>query len=178
MRRVRAFVRRLVRWWRAADTATRDAGRAWYRTARRTAKRLARAHGCTLQTAAGVIAVLSPRLQWARNVTAAAEVLEGRSRVPGVFRASLAKARRIAAGERPEDVLSGPKVRAFYAALLGDLDAAVVDVWIARAAGIEDAPTDREYAQVAEALRMGAREVGEPTAVFQATTWVAIRGRA
>lgn len=178
MRAIRAFARRLVAWWRAADDVARSAGVTWYRAARKTARRLARARGCTLARAAGVIAALSPRLTWSYNVIAADAVLARVARVPGVFRANLAKGRAIAAGAAPLSVLSGPKVRAFYAALMGSPDAAVVDVWIARAAGIEGALTPKQYAQVAQALRMGADEVGQTTSAFQAATWVSIRGRA
>lgn len=178
MRLIRTLARRLVAWWRAADKAARTAGVQWYREARRIARRLARTHGTTVATAAGVIAALSPRLTWSYNVIAADAMLAKVPKVPGVFEASKAKAHRIIAGERPLDVLRGPKVRAFYRALMGDRDAAVVDVWTARAAGVQDAPNEREYAQVAQALRMGADEVGVSTSELQAAVWVAIRGRA
>lgn len=179
MRTVRRLARRLVALWHAADKAVRTAGVQWYRDARATARRLARAHGCSLATAAGVIAALSPRLTWAYNVVAADLVLGAAERVPGVFRANLAKSRAIAEGARPLTVLSGPKVRAFYRALMGDTSAAVVDVWTARAAGVDpEGLSPQLYAQVARALRMGADEVGTTTTSLQAVAWVAVRGRA
>lgn len=136
-------------------------------------------HGCSAATAAGVIAALSPRLTWSYNVIAAEAVLAKAERVPGVFRANLVKARAIAEGARPLTVLSGPKVRAFYRALCGDSSAAVVDVWTARAAGLDQtALTPTMYDQVARALRMGADEVGTTTSSMQAVAWVAVRGRA
>ena len=179
MRTVRRLARKLVALWHAADRAVRTAGVEWYRTARVTARRLARVHGCTQATAAGVIAALSPRLTWSYNVIAADAVLGMAERVPGVFRANLAKARAIANGARPLVVLSGPKVRAFYRALMGDSSAAVVDVWTARAAGVDpEGLSPKLYEQVARALRMGADEVGTTTSAFQAVAWVAVRGRA
>lgn len=178
MRLVRRFARRLVALWRAADRAVRTAGVQWYRRARATARRLARQHGCTLATASGVIAALSPRLGWTYNVLAADLVLGAAERVPGVFQASLAKARAIADGARPLLVLRGPKVRAFYRALMGDESAAVVDVWTARAAGVDGDVSPKTYAAIANALRMGANEVGTTTARLQAVAWVAVRGRA
>jgi hypothetical protein len=48
--------------------------------------------------------------------------------------ANRAKAWRIACGEDPDAVLSGPKVRAFFANIMGDVDAVTIDVWAARAA--------------------------------------------
>lgn len=179
MRLVRRFARRLVALWRAADRASRTAGVQWYRAARATARRLARAHHCTPATAAGVIAALSPRLTWKYNVLAADLVLGQAEHVPGVFRASLAKGRAIADGARPLSVLSGPKVRAFYRALMGDEDAAVVDVWTARAAELDAAElSPKMYDAIAHALRMGADEVGTTTSRLQAVAWVAVRGRA
>jgi hypothetical protein len=179
MRKIRRFARRLVALWHAADSAARTAGVQWYRAARAMARKLGRMHGCSAATAAGVIAALSPRLTWSYNVIAAEAVLAKAERVPGVFRANLAKARAIAAGARPLTVLSGPKVRAFYRALCGDSSAAVVDVWTARAAGVDPQGLSPQlYAQVARALKLGADEVGTTTSAFQAVAWVAVRGRA
>jgi hypothetical protein len=179
MRTVRRLAARFVALWRAADRAVRTAGVQWYRNARRICRDLARRHGVSESCAAGVVAALSPRLGWTYNVLAADLVLARAERVPGVFKASLVKARRILAGGRPLQVLSGPKVRAFYRALKGDESAAVVDVWTARAAGLSpEHLTAKLYAAVAHALKMGADEVGTTTARMQATAWVAVRGRA
>lgn len=75
-------------------------------------------------------------------------------------------------------VLSGPKVRAFYRALMGDRDAAVVDVWVARAAGWTRELKQRGYDVVARALVAAARLARVSVARFQAVVWVAVRGRA
>lgn len=179
MRVIRRLARKLVALWHAADAAARTAGVQWYRAARAMARKLGRQHNVTTATAAGVIAALSPRLTWSYNVVAANLVLGQAERVPGVFRANLAKARAIANGARPLSVLSGPKVRAFYRALCGDESAAVVDVWTARAAGVNpEGLSPQLYDQVARALKMGADEVGTTTSAFQAVAWVAVRGRA
>lgn len=178
MRRVRSLAARLAGHWHASDRATRRAGVRWYRDARDTARAMARAAGVTHATAAGVIAAISPRLHWRHNVNAARTLLLG-GEPTGVFRASLAKARRIMAGERPLTVLSGRKVRAFYRALMGDESAAVVDVWTARAAGLDPKDlTPRQYDLVAAALTMAARDLGTTTARLQAVAWVHVRGRA
>lgn len=171
------MVRRLLEHWSQADRNARTQGRQWYALARRTCAGMAREHGVSLATACGVVAALSPRLQWGPNVRAARAVCAGV--VPsGVFRTSLAKAQRIRNGERPLSVLSGPKVRAFYRALMGDASAAVVDVWVARAAGWARELKDRAYAIVAGALAAAARVARVPVAAFQAVVWVAVRGRA
>jgi hypothetical protein len=87
------------------------------------------------------------------------------------------KAWRIAHHQRPEAVLSGPKVRAFWRAIAGDRDAAVIDVWMLRAMGI-DTPTisPAQYERCAEALRAAARRVRVPVRDFQATVWMQVRG--
>ncbi len=177
MRRIRAMARRLVRVYRAATEAIRAAGRKWYRLARVVAWGMARECGVTMRTAAGVIAALSPRLQWVTNVKAARAMLAGKD-PRGVFRASKAKARRIIAGESPESVLRSPKVMAFFDALTGNDDAAVVDVWTARAAGLDGPVTDAQYREVALALRAASIETGERVAQLQAIAWVQVRGRA
>lgn len=178
MRRIRRLAARLVAHWVTASKAVRRQGTAWYREAGRVTRAIARQHGVTARRVAGVIAALSPRLTWAVNVRAARAVLAGK--VPaGVFRASLHKAQRIAAGERPLKVLGGPKVRAFYRALLGDESSAVVDVWTARAAGLSgDALRPGEYEQVSAALALGARQMRTTTTRLQAVAWVAVRGKA
>ena len=179
VRVVRRLAARLVALWHAADHAVRTAGVLWYRTARATVRRLARQNGTTQATAAGVVAALSPRLSWTYNVRAAEALLGSADHIPGVFRANLAKAQSIADGARPLTVLSGPKVRAFYRALMGDTSAAVVDVWTARAAGVNPAGlSPKLYDQVARALKLGADEVGTTTSSLQAVAWVSVRGRA
>ncbi len=177
MRRIRRFAAQLVRHWQSATRATRAAGSGWYRKAGKVTRAIARECGVSNATAAGVIAALSPRVQWVYNVKAARLLLSGVT--PACFRQSLAKANRIAAGERPLKVLSGPKVRAFYRALMGDQSAAVVDVWTARAAGLSgDFLSAREYSDVAAALQIGATECNTTVSTLQAVAWVQVRGRA
>lgn len=173
------MMQRLVAHFEEADVDTKALGGQWYRESRRTARKLAAKHGVTLSVAAGVIAALSPRLRWASNV-ACADGLLGGEEVTGVFGQSLAKGRRIIAGERPLSVLGGPKVRAFYAAIMGDEDAAVVDVWMFRAAGVpaEQISKAGVYDMVADALRAGSAYIGIGTANFQAVIWTQVRGGA
>lgn len=178
MRRVRQLAERLLSVFRSANRATRREGATWYADAARTARAMARQYGVSNATAAGVIAAISPRLTWKYNVRAAGMLLARQAHVPGVFKASLAKARRILDGERPLKVLSGPKVRAFYRALMGDESAAVVDVWTARAAGISPEQASRQYDDVATALTLAALAARTTVARLQATAWVQVRGRA
>jgi hypothetical protein len=167
----------------------------WYGVARRAADALAGEYGVSLSTAAGVIAALSPRVSWRDNLRGAERVLhraafpelfgeggelEGLGRpVPG-YGANRRKAERIAAGERPLSVLGGDKVRAFYRAIMGDQDAAVIDVWMLRAVGEPERKSVRgpKYEAVARALRAAADAAGVNTAPFQAVIWTVVRGGA
>lgn len=152
-------------------------GAVWYRESRREARRLSREHGVPLSRAAGVIAALSPRVRWSENVRLADDALAGR-RV-GALKTSVRKAERIVNGARPLDVLKGPKTRAFYRAIMGSEDAAVVDVWMLRAAGWPtDAVTPKQYERVADALRAAAMDADVATATMQATVWTEVRGKA
>lgn len=174
----------ILAWYDGSEQQNRDAAE-WYGRGRAHVRRLARDYGVTESTAAGVIAALSPRIQWAVNLRAAESVLEHAAigiritmPVVGGFGANRDKAWRIALGERPLSVLGGLKVRAFYRNLMGQLDHVTVDVWAARAAGIEHVSiTAAEYMMVAEAYTVAAQRRNVRPAEMQAVVWVAIRGR-
>lgn len=169
---------------RLGQTMTEDqveAGIAWYPNARREARRIARVSGLTLHRAAGIIAVLSPRRTWSTNIQFAEEAALGNPK--GLF---ADRAEAIVQGARPLDVLSGPKVRAFYRNILGDTEAITVDCWTHRAAAGDPAMhADRSssllrsrYGKVAQAFRDVAPEFGLLPSQFQAAIWITIRGEA
>lgn len=142
--------------------------------------------------AAGVIAALSPRCHWRTNLVWAASVIEAAetgSECPAVhMRAMRAQAWRIANGEHPLDVLNGPKVRAFFANITGDLERVTVDVWAARAAegdtvpkdrhGVDIAPSGRRYALLERAYQEAAKVLDISPRACQAAVWVHVRGAA
>ncbi len=186
-------VRRLLSWY-AKGIATGSSGVDWYRDASLTASGLSRSYRVSRATACGVIAALSPRMQWAVNVRAASRVLaalrSGAVAPPSVGMSRfVALAWRIANGEQPLRVLQGPKVRSFYRNLMGDLSHVTVDVWALRALGWPGygmvrgstgykGLTTSEYAKASAQYRTAAVEAGVAPAVFQAVVWTAIRGRA
>jgi hypothetical protein len=154
-----------------------EAGRAWYPEAWRVCRRLAREHGSTPRVAAGVIAALSPRERWWVNVRNAGACLAGGK--PGALSRSVAQAEAIRDGGRPLDVLTGPKTRAFYRAIVGDRDAICVDTWAALAAGWERGPkTAREYAILESAYATTAAYFREAPRDLQAAIWCHVRGSA
>ena len=169
--------------YRASSSLERELGASWYGDARETAHRLAAEYGATLDTAAGIIAALSPRQTWSGNVRAAETLLAAYAlglELPAVgLRRNAAKAWRIAAGEDPDAVLSGPKVRSFFRNILGDPDAVTVDTWAARVAGETRATfTPAQYGRLAAAYRAAAAALGLAPAIVQATTWIHVRGAA
>ena len=90
--------------WRATASAEDiDRGRDWYPMARSVARQLAARYGVGIDTAAGVIAALSPRCSWSANMAAAEAVLREHADgvtlppLPGVYGGNIRKARNIAA---------------------------------------------------------------------------------
>ena len=74
--------------------------------------------------------------------------------------------------------LNGPKTNAFARAIAGDVDAVVIDVWMARAAGVKDSPSKGEYTMCADAVRTIAAETGLSPRTVQALIWIVVRGGA
>lgn len=170
------YLARFIEAYRFADESQLALGRSWYSDARTTARAIARETGRTLHTVAGVIAALSPRAHWKTNVAWAAQSCRT-GRAVGGLKMCVRKAQAILSGLSPLKALQGNKVRAFYRALVGDTMAAVVDIWIGRAAGLDDdSDIKREYGSIARALVLGAAFVGVSVTDFQATVWVVTRG--
>lgn len=137
------------------------------------------------ETCAGVIAAMSPMMNWASNIRVARALVERhRDELPmptagfGLGR-NVAKAWRILEGEDPTEVLSGLKVRAFYANILGDPDAVTVDRWAARIARNDYTDkglvTTREYREIADAYREAAAMRGISARDLQAAVWTYAR---
>ena len=196
-----SMVRRITRAFRAASPADLAAGLGWYAEARRVASDI---WPDRPDVAAGVIAALSPRCQWSVNVVFAERVVAaaraGRPCPDVSTTGNRATAYVIATGTAPLDalgtvapsgrVVSGHKVRAFYANIMGDTDAVTVDMWAYAVATGRWAthprtgarvPADaimsaREYVAIAAAYRRAAAILGVTPRECQAAVWVAARG--
>lgn len=177
----------LLTHYHAADEATRVAGRQWYANAEREARELSRvaAPGVGRVACAGILAALSPRAQWSVNVRWAREIVAKAAwhasptvePPPVSLPDARLKAWRIAYyRENPGSVLRGPKVRAFWRAIAGDPDAAVLDVWMLRAMGIEGTISPKRYTELEAALRQAASTTHETVRDFQAIVWMQVRG--
>jgi len=172
--------------YRAATPAERAEGKSWYSTARSVAESLDPQDPAR---AAAVIAVLSPQVHWDRNVKMAADAYAGRE-IKGLG-VNAAKARRIVAGADPDDVVSGPKVRAFWHSIVNPSDprCIVVDRHafdVAAGTVMDTHERDAVLQQkgvydfvcklYVDAARTLSKEFGPITPVeVQATTWVAWR---
>jgi hypothetical protein len=155
------LTRNITATFRSATDGDRATGHGWYGRARLLAEELAASEAgrrpalpfdfeSEVRRAAGVIAALSPRLAWRKNVEYAnlaymtynqmrreaplsgltdevrASIFAG---IIPTLNANARKAFRILEGESPEDVLRGPKVTAFYWTIVDPTDprAVVVD---------------------------------------------------
>lgn len=175
-----AYVDNILAVWDRATPAVREAGATWYGEAREAALTLAAQSGRSLDCAAAVIAHMSPRTTWARNVAGAAAVLLT-GEAPGCIGANVARALAAVESDDPLSTINGPKTRAFAANILGDTDAVTVDVWALRIATGTHTADEKilsrkgGYATVAAAYREAAALVGVSPATMQAATWIVAR---
>lgn len=175
---------RIVRTWNRATVADLDNGAGWYAEGQKLIDELAAEHGLSRETVAAVIAHLSPRTPWRRNVDGARALL-ATGAAPGCLGANVERARAAMLSADPLATLNGPKTYRFALNLLGDREAVTVDVWAVRVAlGERDDAAlilDRVgmYDAIEHAYRVAARRMGVDPSVMQATTWVVARnGRA
>jgi len=193
-----------------ASDDDRAHGFGWYATARKLAEELAWAEATddgygiyapdwAVKQAAGVLAALSPRTSWPRNVVKARRAYELRNltrddfvaamRTHGAMGDPARKAWRILQGEDPADVVHGHKVRSFYFTIADPTDprAVVIDrhaIDVAygkvqtdeergRALGRKGA-YDVVSTKYRRAARIITRELGVPWAPsqVQAVTWI------
>lgn len=180
----------VLRSWDRATDDERCAGRRWYPDAQGIARAIASFHGRDVETAAGVIAALSPQTAWSANIDAARAAFDGRwshNALRAQYRANREKARRIIDGDHPRDVLGGWKVKAFYA-LVRDggnpwdvcVDGHAVNVVLGVVRPGGDAPRlegHALYTEYARAYRGAAERLGVKPHVVQATTWLVQRRR-
>lgn len=146
--------------------------------------------------AAGVIAALSPRLHWDKNVAYARlaynlkgyDITDIVNDTPGgnylpVMKNSAIKAMAIVNGAHPRDILGGPKTKAFWDNISRPWDSAAVtvdkhafDIAMNERTGYHTAAFNaKTYGIVAEAYRLAANELDLIPHQVQAITWEAWR---
>lgn len=173
------IVSRILRTFDRATKSDVESGARWYDEAGELAIELAARHGHSVEQTASVIAALSPRTTWSRNVAGAVLLLDSDEVLPGLIGRNVETARE--ALKYGLDALNGPKTSRFAANIAGDREAVTVDVWAARVAGLDEDLLSRKgaYDAVEHAYRLAARRRGVDPATMQATTWIVARnGRA
>jgi hypothetical protein len=171
---------RLAETYSLATTDQIERGRRWYDTYRAECDAIAAEHEAPLDAVVATACITSADAQLAANVgwtrrAVASRGAEPAGRYPNTMQARYAPI--LDGSVPPEDGLgNGPKVRAFYRAILGDPDAVVLDRWALRAAGHpRDTATPKQYARIADEYRAAAAAVGEDPRDFQAIVWIVTR---
>lgn len=180
-RHIQHFTRRIISTYSAATESELVEGTSWYDDARRFCEETAETYGVTLQTVAGIVAVLSPMTEWELNKQRALMILDGAN--SGMLNAS--KACAIRDGVNPEDVVSGQKVIAFYRAILGNYHSVVIDRHAHDVAiGRKCSDTERKVLERAnqfplfvEAYERASERLGVAPVIVQAVTWTVMRRR-
>lgn len=160
-------------------------GTKWYDNVRARCEKWAVEFGRSVETVAGVYAVLSPGTTWALNERDAYNVLKyGAEWRTATYKSNHLKALRIMKGGNLESTTTkeAKKVRAFYASILGDVGAVCIDRHagaIAEGRELSDAEKKtlrrKKYDDVAGAYRKVAAEVGINPRDLQAITWTHYR---
>lgn len=174
----------LVDRWSVATPAQRERGRRWYDAARAACESIAADTGIALDRVAAVMAITSPDAKLVQNIAWTRAACEAKARrrpltagrYPGDQLPKIARAldqRR----PNPGQYVTGPKVSAFFRAIMGDDDILVIDRWAAYAAGFDrqKPPNAGQRAIIESAYRLAAHAVGESVRDFQAIVWIQTR---
>lgn len=158
-----------------ATLSQMEAASVWYFEAQEVAEDVAEILGSSLEVGASIVSAFSPRERWATNVAKAYAFANGLP-VSGLQN-NLRMAQ--AAQVMGFDALKGLKTNAFARAIAGDTDAVVIDVWMMRAAGMDnDSPTKGQYREISDAVRIVAEEFSITPRTAQALIWIIVRGSA
>jgi len=168
----------LIELYASTNRDVRVRGRRWYPETSRRLTTLAHEYHRALSQVTAVFAITSVAAQLSSNFRWTEEILRGEregGRWPNV-QAPLVKG---ALGARyPSRFVRGPKISAFYRALMGDPEAVVLDRWAARAAGWESDKHQipvRVQREMEAAYREAAAACNERVRNFQAIVWIAKR---
>lgn len=182
--------------YQLANTADVVQGTAWYRDANIIASRLARKYEISERQAVGVIAALSPRNKWERNVADAENLIRVFTADPEsvdsvkvcTFGRNKAKAIEILQLSEPVreeqvlGILSGPKLQEFYGCIIGVHDEVCIDghaysIWAGDRITLANVPNigKKLREKIKVAYCRAAQEVDVTPAQMQAITWCAWR---
>ena len=182
--------------YQLANTADVVQGTAWYRDANIIASRLARRYEISERQAIGVIAALSPRNKWERNVADAENLIRvftsdpesvdsvkvctfGRNKAKAIEILQLSEPVR---DEQVLGILSGPKLREFYGCIIGVHDEVCIDghaysIWAGDRITLAKVPNIgiKLRKKIKADYCTAAQEADVTPAQMQAITWCAWR---
>lgn len=181
--------------YQLATLTEQQDGITWYPAAKAIAVKLAERYSIPASQAVGVIAALSPRNRWERNVQDADSLIAAfqaggaeQARLTKVctFGANKAKAIRIlesGAETLPTvlEILSGPKLREFASCIAGQPDVCIDGhafcIWAANRTGLKDVPAIgvKLRREIKADYATAADELGITPSACQAITWCAWR---
>ena len=182
--------------YQLATLTEKQDGVTWYPNANQIAVSLADRHEISEAQAIGVIAALSPRNRWERNVEDADRLIA--AYIAGgpeqamltkvcTFTSNKAKAVRILGLSRAADlrsvldILSGPKLREFASCIAGHddvcIDGHAFCIWAANRTGLKDVPAIgvKLRREIKADYQAAAKLLGITPSACQAITWVTWR---
>ena len=181
--------------YQLATLTEQQDGITWYPAARQIARNLADRHDITIPQAIGVIAALSPRNRWERNVEDADRLIA--AYVAGgaeqamltkvcTFTANKTKAVKVLESGLADlddvlTILSGPKLREFASCIAGEPDVCIDGhafcIWAANRTGLKDVPAIgvKLRREIKADYVAAADELGVTPSACQAITWVVWR---
>lgn len=185
----------LAVFFKATDLETIN-GADWYHAANHAAQITAARYNVTLDTAAGVIAALSPNNRWERNLVDADSMIRAYSMgghdaadlaKVGTYNANKVKALAILSGDDCLKVLGGLKVRAFYDCIIGGdsvcIDGHAYAIWTGGYIPTTKTPkiSPKTYHAISADYRLAAATINSilqaeySAAQIQAITWLVWR---
>ena len=188
-------VQNILSVYNLANAGDLSTGLGWYRQALTAAKLMATRYGIHAHEAAGVIAALSPRNRWERNLQDAENLIaayaaagaEGCATVKVcTFGGNKAKAIRILSAGCITDadvikILSGPKLTEFYSCIVGIRDVCIdghaYAIWFGERVTLANVPSIgvKLRREIKADYRQAAEILGVSPAECQAVTWCAWR---
>lgn len=181
--------------WDRCTPSDIESGANWYGAAGAIVQDIGALSGDAPETVASVVAQLSPRTAWDRNVAGAYALCVTGQRATGIMHGNYDRAAATMVvgrnGGDPVATINGPKTNAFARNILGDREAVTIDVHAARialdpnyrrgGAGDVERIVGRAgaYVALANAYRVVAARIGVDPTTLQAATWIRQRnGRA
>ncbi len=165
----------------AVSDDTLHNGKEWYTNAHSEVESMSFRYGLTVQSIAGIVAVLSPGVRWRQNLRDAEHVIQYQEQATvSTYPQNKIKALKILSGYDPFAVIGGPKVTAFFINILDPKDEnyVTIDRWILRALGIIGVreqkrvfDSEKQYNFIADVIRRKAKDNDMLPSQLQAVIW-------